>query len=92
MASAAAVAADAARSPLGRDVDETNGITSAITANDDDHTGLTDDDEDEDVVPNKSRRTQRPAVSGQDDEEEDGLPDDENDLFGDEDDPAPEKV
>lgn len=87
MASAATVAADAARSPLGRETDETNGITSAITANDDEHTGLTDDEaeeEDEDVVT-KSRRGQRqpaPAPAADIDE----------DLFGDESDTGPVKV
>ncbi|QIX02261.1 hypothetical protein AMS68_007778 [Peltaster fructicola] len=82
MASAAAVAADAARSPLGAEVDEANGIVSTITANDDEHTGLTSD-EDEDV-PSRPRRPQRPAVKDADGEEQQGNGLD--DLFGDEED------
>lgn len=77
MASAAAVAADSARSPLGLEVDETHGIVSTVTANDAEHTGLTDEDEEEDDdVVNAGRRAQRPVL---DEDEQDGF-----DLFGDE--------
>lgn len=74
MASAAAVAADVARSPLGVEADQENGIVSAVTANDDDHTGLTDDEDD----VTRHARTRRPQAAEEDDD---------GDLFGEEESP-----
>lgn len=88
MASAAAVGADAARSPLGNNIGEDGGnageITSGIYAKDESIPDVNGDveDSDEDLPANPSRghRPARPV----DNEEEEGN--DPLDLFGDEED------
>jgi len=83
MASAAAVGADAARSPIGNDIEESNGVTSAIIDTGEERREA-EEDEDEDI----QKRVRRPAKASADDEDEDGAGDGGvDDLFGDEEDP-----
>lgn len=91
MASAAAVAANEARSPLGNDLGEDEGrpgeITSGIYSKDEDLpdvNGETDDDDEE--LPSNPLRGHRPrrAVNGDANEEEGGG--DPLNLFGDDED------
>ena len=93
MASAAAVGADAARSPLNNNLGEDNDvpgvITSGIYAADEATLGengnTNEDDEDDDDLPSNPLRGQKRARQQNDDVEEeevDGVGDD--DLFGDE--------
>lgn len=86
MASAAAVAADAARSPLTSEHDEANGISSKITANDEEAgNDLFGDEDDEDDIP-RARKTERGAARVGEEDEGDAA------LFGDEEDePAPRR-
>jgi hypothetical protein len=83
MASAAAVAADQARSPLGNDLGEDEGIpgevTSGIYPRDED-----EEDEDEDLPSNPlQHRGKQRRVNGNVDEEDEEEGNDD-DLFGDE--------
>jgi hypothetical protein len=85
MASAAAVAADEARSPIDNDVGEDRGlpgeITSGVYSKDEDIPGVNGDAEDSDEdLPANPLRGHRPARPTNDDDEED----EENNLFGDE--------
>lgn len=102
MASAAAVAVDASRSPHGiNDVESSNGVTSAIAPQEDKlvpgEEGADDDDEDEDIQA-RVRRGDR-ALNAEDEEDalgienvgvDDADADADADLFGDEDDELPE--
>jgi hypothetical protein len=95
MASAAAVAADAARSPIRNDIGDDEGVpgevTSAIGSKEDGVVENGDMEEnDEDDVRGTARR-RGPTEAGEAGGEEDQVEDDEggDDLFGDEDDEAP---
>lgn len=89
MASAAAVAANEARSPLGNDIGEDNGyvgeVTSGIYSKEEglpDVDGGLEEDEDEDDLPtNPLKYSRNRASNGDAGEDED---EDEPDLFGDE--------
>lgn len=98
MASAAAVAADDARSPISNDIGEDYGkegeVTSGIYAKDDEAPDVNgtaeDDDEDEDLPSNPLRGSKRPRPTNDPDDE----PEEEaegDDLFGDEEDGAGEE-
>ena len=86
MASAAAVAADEARSPLGNDIGEDRGlpgeITSGVYSKDEDipHVNRDSEDSDEDLPANPLRGHKPARRANDDDAEEEGL-----NLFGDED-------
>lgn len=94
MASAAAVAADDARSPIGGNLGEDHGVEGEVTsgtvpedgdrADVNGNAGEEDDDEDEDLPSNPLRgsRRPRPTNGADEEEEEEGGGDD---LFGDED-------
>lgn len=85
MASAAAVAADQARSPIPSDIGEPDSLTSAIFPADEKvPDDLNEDDDDEDVVVRSRPRGPQMNGAPEEDEEED-LGDD---LFGDDDDAA----
>ena len=97
MASAAAVGADSAQSPLNNDIGEDYGtggeVTSGIYPNDDEQPGVNGnveaDDEDEDLPSNPLRGARRPRPTNGADEDGDGA--EAADLFGDEDDGAGEE-
>lgn len=100
MASAAAVAADQARSPVGNDIGEDYGkegeVTSGVYAQDEEQPDVNgnvdDDDEDEDLPSNPiargAKRQRPPNGADVDDEGEEAGGDD---LFGDEEDGAGEE-
>lgn len=92
MASAAAVAADAARSPIGNDIEQSNGVTSAILDKDDEQLEAQDDDEDEDIQKRVRRGDRVMAQANGDDEGEDGGAADgeDGDLFGEEEEELPD--
>lgn len=91
MASAAAVGADAARSPIGNDIEQSNGVTSAIVAKDEAQREADEEDEDEDIQKRVRRGDRVMAKANGDDEEEDRADDGEgDDLFGEEEDELPE--
>ena len=91
MASAAAVAANSARSPIrnsiGEDKDSLSEATSRIHSQDGKTTGAMDEDEDSDnAVASKSlrnARTARPTNGHGEDEEDDDVDMEDDDLFGD---------
>ena len=94
MASAAAVAADEARSPIDNDIGEDRGlpgeITSGVYSKDEDIPGVNGDAEDSDEdLPTNPLRGHRPARPANDDEDEE---DDGLNLFGDEDADAAEEA
>lgn len=75
MASAAAVSADIDRPPVDHDFDESNGVTSTVTAEKPEE----DDDDEDDDIQKKGRRQDR--VMNNADEDQDA--EDDDDLFGD---------
>lgn len=100
MASAAAVAADQARSPLGNDIGEDYGnegeVTSGIYGKDEGPPDVNgnandDDDEDDDLPSNPLRGPKRPRPANGAEEEAEGGPAGVEDLFGDEEDEAGEE-
>lgn len=91
MASAAAVGADAARSPIGNDIEQSNGVTSAIVGQDEEQAQADEDDEDEDIQKRVRRGDRVMAKANGDDEDDGGAGDGEgDDLFGEEEDELPE--
>lgn len=97
MASAAAVAADQARSPVNNDIGEDLGnegeVTSGIYSKDEEQSGVNgnaeDDDEDEELPSNPLRGSKRPRpTNGVEEDEEAG---EGEDLFGDEEEGAGEE-
>jgi len=85
MASAAAVGVDAARSPIGNDIEQSNGVTSAIVDKDEDQREAEEEDEEEDIQT-RVRRGDRILAQANGDDDGDGEPGDGegDDLFGEE--------
>jgi hypothetical protein len=88
MASAAAVAVNIAQDPIGNDVEESNGVISAVGPQTDKLVPgqEAEDDEDEDIQA-RVRRQDR-ALNGEDEADDVGIDNVgvDNDLFGDDDD------